>query len=112
MWHLVITSAWFLIPATRGFRKGKRLLPFLNTSTSLVSMNYWRNPTPGWRRELDYALAKFNFAIHHLHLKPSDIPTDISVGLFWLLSKRGGKHWALWHGLFHTSVTVGMLRAS
>ena len=112
MWHLVFTSACFLIPAAKGFKKGKRVLPIVNTATSLVSMNYWRDPKPGWRREVDYALAKTNFAIHHLYLKPRHIPMDLSIGLFWWLSNRGGKYWSAWHAMFHSMVTVGMLQVT
>ena len=112
MWHLVITSAWFLIPAVKGFKKGKRTLPLINTVTSLASMNYWRDPKPGWRRTVDYTLAKTNFAVHHLYMKPGDVPVDLSVGLFWWLSNRGGPRWPLWHTLFHAMVTAGMLQVT
>ena len=111
MWHLVVTSACFMIPAIRGFRKGKRLLPSLNTATSLVSMNYWMDPTPGWRRTMDFTLAKTNYMVHHFYMKPRDIPLDIGIGLCWLMSNRGGKVWHRWHAVFHGLVTVGMLSA-
>lgn len=98
-----------MIPAIKGFRKKKKLLPVLNTATSLVSMNYWRNPTPGIRREMDYLLAKTNFVVHHLYATPKLLPIDLIIGTFWTLSRMGGRGWIKWHALFHTSAATGMI---
>lgn len=108
MLPLVLSSTLFMIPAIRGFRKRKRLLPILNTATSLVSMNYWRNPTPGSRRQVDYLLAKTNFVIHHLYAKPCVLPLDLVIGGFWFLSNMGGKNWVRWHAAFHVASATGM----
>lgn len=90
---LVITSACFLIPAFRGWKRKKRLLPIVNATTAIVSMNYWRKPEDGLRRKIDFIDPKF-------------FPLD------GIMSKKGGKNWEIWHALFHTSVFSGMLLAS
>lgn len=98
-----------MIPAIKGLRKKKKLLPVLNTATSLVSMNYWRDPKPGFRREADFLLAKTNFVVHHLYATPKMLPLDLIIGTFWTLSRLGKRGWVKWHALFHISATGGMI---
>ena len=109
---LVITSACFLIPAFRGWKRKKRLLPIVNATTAIVSMNYWRKPEDGLRRKIDFIVAKSNFVLHHFFIDPRFFPLDGIIGLCWSMSKKGGKNWEIWHALFHTSVFSGMLLAS
>ena len=108
MWPLVVTSALFMIPTYRK-RKKNKLLAAADLTTSLVSMNYWRNPQPGIRRTTDFAVAKGNFALHHIVAKPKNIYFDLLIVPCWYMSKRNGEHWVKWHGLFHLAVTAGMI---
>ena len=109
---LVLTSACFLIPAVRGWRKKKRLLPVMNATTALVSMNYWRNPTDGLRRRVDYIVAKSNFILHHFYVDPKFLPLDGPIGMCWFMSKLNGPQWKRWHAAFHCTAVTGMLLAN
>jgi len=109
---LVFTSACFLIPSYRGWKRKKKILALANATTSLVSMNHWRKPQDGFRKNLDYMVAKSNFVLHHFFIDPRFFPLDGIIGLFWFMSKKGGKNWEKWHGLFHASVVSGMYLAS
>ena len=108
MWPLVVTSALFMIPAFKK-RKKNKLLAVADLTTSLVSMNYWRNPVAGFRRTLDFAVAKTNFVVHHLVAKPKNIPLDLMIVPCWWMSQKQDKNWVTWHILFHLGVTAGML---
>ena len=107
---LVLTSACFMIPVIKGYRRGKRLMPTINAATSIVSMNYWRNPCDGIRREIDFTLAKTNFLLHVMQARRKDVPLGIIMGWFWWNSTSGGPRWPVWHGLFHGTVIAGMER--
>jgi hypothetical protein len=107
MWPLVVTSALFMIPAFRK-RKKNKILAVADFTTSIVSMNYWRNPVPGFRRSLDFAVAKSNFVIHHIVARPNNIPLDLLIVPCWYMSKQKGKNWVTWHAMFHVAVTAGM----
>ena len=109
---LVITSSLFMIPAIRGFRRKKRFMPFINACTSLVSMNYWKNPVRGKRQNIDFALAKTNFVLHFLQAKTEHTPLGVLVGVCWWKSTENGKNWLLWHTLFHIGVVSGMCTIS
>jgi hypothetical protein len=108
MWPLVVTSALFMIPAVKR-RKKNKILSSVNAVTSIVSMNYWRNPTPGLRRSIDFSVAKCNFVLHHLYANPKYFPFDLIIIPCWWMSKQKGSCWVIWHGLFHISSTVGMI---
>lgn len=109
---LVITSGLFMLPAIRGFKRKKKLMPIVNTCTSLASMNYWRNPIKGVRQSIDFTLAKTNFILHILHSTPEHIPLAAIVLRCWQKSVEGGRNWVLWHTLFHTGVISGMYAIS
>jgi len=60
---LVVSSCFFLVPASYAYVLG--LFPFsiLLTCTSLISANYWRRATHSWRRYLDLVFAKISFTV-------------------------------------------------
>ena len=109
---LVVTSGLFMLPAIRGFRRGKRFMPIVNACTSLVSMNYWRRPTKGIRRTMDFTLAKTNFVLHFLQAKSEHTPLGVFIGICWWKSTEAGRNWSRWHTLFHTGVISGMYAIS
>lgn len=109
---LVITSSLFMLPAIRGFRRRKRFMPMVNACTSLVSMNYWRKPTEGFRRTMDFALAKTNFVLHFLQATSEHTPMGMFIGVCWCKSTEAGRNWPIWHVLFHTGVISGMYSIS
>ena len=109
---LVITSSLFMLPAIRGFRRRKVFMAVVNGCTSLVSMNYWRNPVKGVRQTMDFTLAKTNFVLHFLQAKSDHTPLGMFIGVCWLKSTEAGKNWPVWHALFHIGVISGMYAIS
>ena len=60
---LVLSSFFFIIPATYAFINNLYSYSVLLFSTSLISANYWRKATYSWRRDMDLIFAKFSFIV-------------------------------------------------
>ena len=60
---LVLSSFFFIIPATYSFVNKLYSYFILLFCTSLISANYWRKATYSWRRNLDLVFAKISFFI-------------------------------------------------
>jgi len=60
---LVLSSFFFIIPATYAFINNLYYYSTLLFFTSLISANYWRKATYSWRRNMDLIFAKFSFII-------------------------------------------------
>ena len=105
MKHLVCTSLCFLIPAIKGFLKGRKTMPVLNMCTAVASANFWRHPEDGVRYKADIIIARTNFLIHQYFLiRYFSVPNlilDVAVAGAFLKSREGGNHWDKWHVLFH-----------
>lgn len=122
-WGLVLSSATFCIPAVLTFFRTPWLwwLMVSYTTTSIVSINYWRDPMPGARRNADIYTAHSSFVITCVAggLFVRD-PFWLFVGwplaamipfFYWLsikLFSRGGRVWALAHMSMHACISVGM----
>ena len=109
MWPLIITSARFLIPTIKSFRKGKKVLGVVNLATSGASINFWRNPIPGKRLTVDKIIAKGNFITQHFYIHPKFLLLDPVIIYTWRKSCENGKRWLLWHISFHITALTGML---
>ena len=63
---IVLSSSFFVLPAANHLYyqtpETYSVFPYMLVVTSLVSANYWRNATRGWRRNLDLVVAKITFA--------------------------------------------------
>ena len=70
MWPLIVTSTCFIIPAIKGLRKGKKVIPVVNAMTAVASVNFWRDPKPGTRLKVDKLIAKVNFVTQHFYTHP------------------------------------------
>ena len=60
---LVLSSFFFMIPATYAFMNHLNSYFILLLLTSLISANYWRKATYSWRRNADLIFAKFSFIV-------------------------------------------------
>ena len=93
---------------------------FLSLS-SLASLNYWRKPGPGWRRDADFATAGCTFVYCTLAGQQlSGAPNALAVAAFvgfaccfrrsFLMAaatpEGGDGSWARWHALGHLCVTI------
>ena len=64
---MTLTSTLFVIPAIYGYSCGLYFLALFIAGTSIISANYWRNPVPGIRRDLDLVYSKVSFCIFLLN---------------------------------------------
>ena len=109
MWPLIVTSTCFIIPTIKGFRMGKRVIPILNTATTVASVNFWRDPKPGTRLKVDKLVAKVNFVTQHFYIHPKFFVLEPIIIIPWVMSRKNGKGRLVWHTIFHVSVLGGML---
>ncbi len=58
---LTLSSLFFTAPATYAYWNGLYIDSSLLLTTSVISANFWRKATKGWRRDLDLAYSKFIF---------------------------------------------------
>jgi hypothetical protein len=112
MWPLIVTSTCFIIPAIRGIRKGRKVIPIVNTVTAVASVNFWRDPKPGKRLQIDKFVAKTNFVLQHFFIHPKFFILDPIILFPWRMSCKNGDRWLMWHILFHGSAIGGMLLTS
>jgi hypothetical protein len=61
---LVLSSFFFIIPASYAFINKLYSHFLLLLFTSLISANYWRKATYSWRRNMDLIFAKIAFIIY------------------------------------------------
>lgn len=117
MWALVFTSMTFMIPALKGFRNGMKLIPFINTSASIMSINYWRNPSvPSMRLQIDRVFAKAAFIVNSYHCvryRTRALPWGGGAVILWkcatICFTRNKPIWLPMHMAFHLTSVRGML---
>jgi hypothetical protein len=116
---LVITSAMFLIPGWFAYTKHLYGMSAIIVGTSVVSINYWRDPVPSLRKTGDLVCSKICFVImvYHGVRYVTYVPyliagyplLAIMVSSFlasnWL-HEKGNPYWYLAHILFHMSIVA------
>jgi hypothetical protein len=115
---LTLSSLFFLVPAGVAWQAGSRNLSSLYVVTSLVSANYWRRCTRGFRRNADLVVAKISFAI--TFFMTYDNPTLwafaaaagalYGAALYW--HSVESQWWLPAHGAMHVVVATGMVVAA
>jgi hypothetical protein len=111
---LVLSSCFFLIPATYAYIHTLYLHSTVLFITSLISANFWRKATFSWRRNLDLVYAKCSFILFVydgvVYVRTVYYVVPGYIGLFVLLycfyvsgklleSKK--EYWYKYHVLFH-----------
>jgi hypothetical protein len=61
--YLTLTSCLFFTSAIYSYSCRLYFLAFVAGLTSIVSANFWRNPVPGIRRDIDLVYSKLSFLI-------------------------------------------------
>ena len=61
--YIVFSSLFFMVPAVYAYTKSLYLYTAMLSSTSLMSINYWKKATFSWRRTLDVINAHTMIAI-------------------------------------------------
>jgi hypothetical protein len=126
---LTISSLFFLIPGIYGFNNDIYSLSILSIATAVVSVNYWRHPIPGWRKNLDLIFAKISFVVyllvgiynicnifliyvvclHAIVFMFSGCMIIVCYAMsnyFWNMAMS---YWLFFHVIFHMFVTIGQL---
>jgi hypothetical protein len=116
---LIFSSCFFLIPGYCALLYGLYFYLATSVVTTIVSVNYWRNAVPGWRRWCDLFVAKLSFLIYFctglIYIKNHQIlfiawPICGGIIMFYFLSnrmwKRGCHTWVFYHMMFHLFVAV------
>ena len=119
---LLFTSLFFLFPAGLAIQHTRSFyLAILYTSTSFASLNYWRNPLNGFRRNIDLIVARTSFIITLISgiifIKNTTylvigwsfvVCIPICYYLSHRLSKMRIKQWCVAHMMMHTFTAAGM----
>lgn len=110
MLPLVVTSICFAIPGVFNLRRGRRVRGGVDCGMALVSANYWRDPRPGWRYNVDRVSA-VSTALVHASVPGRDPNIGIAILSAWLKSWNAhlaGDDFVPWHVVFHLITCVGM----
>jgi hypothetical protein len=115
---LVLSSFFFIIPATYAFINKLYANFILLFFTSFISANYWRKATYSWRRNMDLIFAKISFivfasnGIFYVRTFYYLIPgyTGLLVLLYCYHSSRKlfelkNNNWYKYHFIFHFIIT-------
>lgn len=111
---LVVSSCFFLIPATYAHIHTLYLHSAVLFITFIISVNYWRKATYSWRRNLDLVYAKCSFILFlyngvvYVRTVQYVIPGYIGLFVLFYCYYVSGKifeskkeYWYKYHALFH-----------
>jgi hypothetical protein len=136
VWHLANHFS-YIVEKTEGFIEGYKSSSQYNTDenekniqillylsvvfiiTSIISINYWRDATRGWRRNADLIFAKFSvltasyYFIRYVTYTPYLIITYTSFPIMLYVYNEATKritennpNWVYYHVLFHIFLTI------
>jgi len=122
MRSLMFSTSLFLIPTIFGFQQQHYALSLLSLITTIASLNYWRDPVPGPRKDADLVISKiagivyFWYGYNHLdniHIRFAGYVNGACMLLFYHAScntyARCLAHWKYYHMAFHVSVAIGQM---
>ena len=106
-----------LIPAYYAYNKGFIILSTISTLTSVTSINYWRFPIIGLRRNMDLIFSKLLFIVYFLlrlskmlYLRNDALLYCISIIINYIISsmlwEKDNSYWICFHVGFHAFVAV------
>ena len=111
---LVLSSFLFMIPSAFAYNHNLYYHSSLLLLTTLVSINYWRDATYSWRRNLDIFVARTSFltfmstGIIYVRYMPYVVGGYAGLGCLTLSYNVSGKlwnennpNWYKYHALFH-----------
>lgn len=111
---LTLSSLFFLVPAGVAWQAGRRNLSSLYVVTSLVSANYWRRCTRGFRRNADLVVAKISFVVTFSMTYDDKTAWAFAAAAGALYGTALYLHsveswwWLPAHGAMHVVITAGM----
>lgn len=116
---LLFSSLFFLVPSFYAFYNELYFLATVSAMTSIISVNYWIHPVPGFRRKLDMFFANLSFCIYYmigvfyihncilLHMLYPGIVVMVLLYIWsvYLHASRICNTWINFHFFFHVMVT-------
>jgi len=120
-YNLITSTSTFILPIIYSCKKNNMILFAVSSTSLLASINYWRKPLLGYRRNIDifatnfamitYIYYGFNIAIFYPKLVCA-----FNVYSMWLLYNKSCKYyklqdnnWIKYHMLFHLYATFSQL---
>ena len=115
---LLVTSSLFFVPVIAAFYQGKHFEAVVGASIAIASCNFWREPVPGIRKDIDRVVSRASM-MYIISTTPNSnnacfrwiiiggIGTAYAVSS--LLSRRSNSSLWVWaHALMHVCVISGM----
>jgi hypothetical protein len=119
---LMFSTSLFLIPTIFGFQQQHYALSLLSLVCTAVSLNYWRDPVPGPRKDADLVISKIAGIVYFWYgcRNVDDIVMRFAGyvnGACMLLLYNAScqthaqylDHWKYYHMGFHASVAIGQM---
>lgn len=123
-YNLITSSTFFLLPVIYGFHTKKYTLTTLTLVTTMASINYWRRPEPGMRKNLDLFLNKASGIIYFVYgynnvsnivIRTFGYTNGFMILTFYniscILYQTKSSHWEYFHMLFHLAGAIGKIIA-
>jgi len=120
--YLTHTSILFMFPAIYSYSCRLYFLAFVACLTSIISANFWRNPVPGIRRDMDLVYSKLSFmiffcnGIYYVRSVPYILIFYPGLGcMIWMFYLSNAtyymkkEYWWKYHLIFHGTVLTTQL---
>uniref|UniRef100_A0A6C0CTB5 Uncharacterized protein n=1 Tax=viral metagenome TaxID=1070528 RepID=A0A6C0CTB5_9ZZZZ len=116
---IMLSTCLFLIPSVYACCMNVYPLSMVSIVTFIASMNYWYDPVPGYRKNIDIIIAWLDFLIYfnsgilYIHELPVHLLAWPNTLLILYLYQRSCKNalkrknkWIVYHVLFHFAVVL------
>lgn len=120
--NLILSTSLFAIPGIYGLYKQQYVLSFTSFASMAASINYWRNPVVGSRKNIDLFVSKscgviyfiygyYNVNTTYLRLLgyTNCIFTASMYNTSCILHEMNSDTWELYHMLFHVFGVIGKM---
>jgi len=120
-YNLLFSTSSFILPIIYSCKKNNMVLSAVSTGALLGSMNFWRRPAMGYRRNIDLLTSNFSGIIYIYYGFNIRLLFPKIIGLFniyfiWILYNKSCKYyhlqdnkWINYHMLFHLYVTFSKM---
>jgi hypothetical protein len=121
-YNLIFTTSLFAVPSVYGFYKKQYVLSSVSLVCMAASINYWRHPIPGTRKNIDLWVSKSSVVIYFIYgytnvntswMRLIGYANGILMASAYntscVLHKLKNDTWEYYHMLFHVASVVGKI---
>jgi len=121
-YYLICSTSTFIFPMIYAYQKNNNSLVVYTTLALFGSLNYWRKPCIGYRRNIDLVTSRLSCVIYFYYgykYIPIFLPNFMGwVNLYLMyyfynqscnLSRMQNKQWIYYHTLFHLFATISKM---